>query len=233
MHAVADYFQDAADKRGDALGVARGDASRACRAIRNCSIAASKPWAWKCPPAFSQSTAAAAVEAGVHVYMAKPVAADVPGCLAIAAAGKQATGEAASVLRRLPDSDRSVQHRGRQTYPQRRDGKTCQDGHGGCHGAHEDPPKTATLESRLHQSVWASDVALSGDWITAFDIHAIDAALLGRRPTSRRGNGPSRGSAAAIRTATPATFAKSCTNTLTACCIIIRDRRCPTVPTAS
>jgi predicted dehydrogenase len=59
----------------------------------------------------------------------------------------------------------------------------------GVSGGHPDQPKTATLESRLRNSVWASDVALGGDWITAFDIHAIDAALwlAGQRPVSAMG----------------------------------------------
>jgi len=54
---------------------------------------------------------------------------------------------------------------------------------------YSDPPKTATLESRLRNSVWVNDVALGGDWIAAYDIHAIDAALwaAGRRPVAATG----------------------------------------------
>jgi len=43
------------------------------------------------PPYFLPEHAAAAVAAGLHVYMAKPVAVDVPGCLAIEGAGQRAT----------------------------------------------------------------------------------------------------------------------------------------------
>jgi len=39
-------------------------------------------------PAFMPDQATAAVKAGRHVYMAKPVAADVPGCLQIERAAK-------------------------------------------------------------------------------------------------------------------------------------------------
>ena len=35
----------------------------------------------------------AGVEAGCHVFLAKPIAVDVPGCLTIAEAGKKATGK--------------------------------------------------------------------------------------------------------------------------------------------
>ncbi len=43
------------------------------------------------PPYFHPEEAADAVDAGVHVYLAKPIAVDVPGCHSIAASGKKAT----------------------------------------------------------------------------------------------------------------------------------------------
>ena len=43
------------------------------------------------PPCFLPEQSAAAAEAGLHVYMAKPVAVDVHGCLRVEAAGKLAT----------------------------------------------------------------------------------------------------------------------------------------------
>ena len=43
------------------------------------------------PPYFHPEQAAAAVEAGKHVYIAKPMAVDVPGCITIAETGKKAT----------------------------------------------------------------------------------------------------------------------------------------------
>jgi hypothetical protein len=43
------------------------------------------------PPYFHPEQAAAAVEAGKHVFLSKPVAVDVPGCLSIARSGQRAT----------------------------------------------------------------------------------------------------------------------------------------------
>ena len=43
------------------------------------------------PPYFHPEQAAAAVDAGKHVYLAKPMAVDVPGCMTIAETGKKAT----------------------------------------------------------------------------------------------------------------------------------------------
>src|ERR1017187_7519132 len=45
------------------------------------------------PPYFHPLHALAAVDAGKHVYVAKPVAVDVPGCRTILAAGKKAQGK--------------------------------------------------------------------------------------------------------------------------------------------
>jgi len=42
------------------------------------------------PPYFHPEQAAAGVEAGCHVYVAKPIAVDVPGCLQVQAAAKKA-----------------------------------------------------------------------------------------------------------------------------------------------
>ena len=47
----------------------------------------------KVPPYFHPEQAAAAVEAGKHVYLAKPVAVDVPGCLSVEASGRKATAK--------------------------------------------------------------------------------------------------------------------------------------------
>ena len=42
------------------------------------------------PPYFHHVQAAAAVEAGAHVYLAKPMAVDVPGCRSIEASARKA-----------------------------------------------------------------------------------------------------------------------------------------------
>ena len=59
----------------------------------------------------------------------------------------------------------------------------------GIAGGHLDPPKTATIESRIRDNVWDNDIAISGGWINVFDIHAIDTAvwLLGQRPIAAMG----------------------------------------------
>jgi myo-inositol 2-dehydrogenase / D-chiro-inositol 1-dehydrogenase len=50
------------------------------------------------PPYFHPEHAAAAVEAGKHVYLAKPVAVDVPGCRSILESGKKAAARNVTFL---------------------------------------------------------------------------------------------------------------------------------------
>ena len=56
-------------------------------------------------------------------------------------------------------------------------------------GGFPDPPKTATIESRLQGLIWVNDIAMGGDYIGNYDIHAIDAALwvVGQRPVAAAG----------------------------------------------
>ena len=92
MWAVADYFQSVADSCGQGLGV---DPSRRFSGLGGFSQAhrkaASKPWRWKPRPISSRNTSKPPWAAGLHVYMAKPVAVDVWGCLEVEAAAKRAT----------------------------------------------------------------------------------------------------------------------------------------------
>ena len=91
IHAVADYFPDLVDRCGEALGVDRSrrfSGLSGCKKVLETGVEALGVLDVPC---FFPEQARAALAAGCHVYMAKPIAVDVPGCLAIAAAGKLAT----------------------------------------------------------------------------------------------------------------------------------------------
>jgi predicted dehydrogenase len=122
--------------------------------------------------------------------MAKPVAADVPGCLQIEAAAKVAgeKGRCFFVDYQMPTDPanlevvRLIQNGGI--------GKIAQLATIGICTSFDDPPKTANLESRLRKLTWVNDVALGCDYIGNFDIHAVDAALwvMGQRPLAATGS---------------------------------------------
>jgi predicted dehydrogenase len=129
------------------------------------------------PPYAFPDHATAAVKAGCHVYMAKPVAVDVPGCRRITDLGKEATKNRKVFLvdfqmRTDPFAIESV--------------KRCHDGLIGpifllsSHYSSEgfpDPEKTDTIEGRLQRLIWTNDIAIGGGQFVNAGIHAIDAAL--------------------------------------------------------
>ena len=141
------------------------------------------------PPGFFPEHARAAADAGLHVYVAKPVAVDVPGCLAIEAAGKTATNKQRVFLvdYQIPTDPANIQVAERVRKGEI--GKPAKVSTNTIGGYHNDPPKTATIEPRLRDGTWSNDLALSGGTVVSFDIHMIDAALwvLGQRPAAAIG----------------------------------------------
>ena len=86
----------------------------------------------------------------------------------------------------------------------------------GINGGRSDPPKTATIESRLQHGVWDNDIDLGGSFIVSIrhPRHRRRRVALG--PAARGGDGLPRASPDPTRTATPRTFAASFTSTPTA-----------------
>jgi hypothetical protein len=89
--ALADYFQDRVDATGEKLNVPPAKRFTALSGYKQLLAEKLDAVAIESPPYFHPEQAAAAVEAGKHVYVAKPLAVDVPGCQSIAASGRQAT----------------------------------------------------------------------------------------------------------------------------------------------
>jgi myo-inositol 2-dehydrogenase/D-chiro-inositol 1-dehydrogenase len=190
MHAVADYFQHVADKCGDKLGVNSGRRFSGLSGYKKLIDSGVEAVALETPPYFFPEHAAAAVEAGLHVYMAKPVAVDVPGSMTILDAGKKSTKNKRVffVDYQIPTDPINIKV-----------AKAIHDGHigpiaqvatFGVGGGFADPPKTKNIESRLQKLIWVNDIALGCDYIGNYDIHAIDAALwaIGQRPVAASGS---------------------------------------------
>jgi predicted dehydrogenase len=121
--------------------------------------------------------------------MAKPVAVDVPGTLLIGELGKQASRKNRSFL---VDYQLPLDPANHEVITRVRDGALEGLAHivsFGKTNAWADPPKGPTIESRLQNVIWLSDIALSGDTIVSYDIHLIDGlmALLGKPAVSATG----------------------------------------------
>ena len=189
LYAVADYFQEVADRCGDQLGVDKNRRFSGLSGYKRLYESGVEAVALETPPYFFPEHARAAVEAGLHVYMAKPVAVDVPGALEILTAANQATkqGRCFLVDYQLP------------TDPINREiarligtgviGKPALVTSRYCGGSWPDPPLTPTVESRLQHLIWCNDIALGGSHHVNACIHAIDAVLwaLGKRPVAAMG----------------------------------------------
>ena len=190
IFAVADYFQTAADAVGNALGVDKSQRFSGLSGYQKVIDTGVEVVVLENIPAFMPDQAEAAVKAGRHVYMAKPVAADVPGCLQIEAAAKLA-GEKKQcffVDYQMPTDPVNIEVVRR--IKNGAVGNISQLATIGLTNSFNDPPKTANLESRLQKWVWINDIALGCDYIGNFDIHAVDAALwvMGQRPVSAVGS---------------------------------------------
>lgn len=193
--AAADYFQDQVDAFGEKFRLEAGHRYTGLSGYRRVLDNKVDAVVIESPPYFHPEQAAAAVDAGVHVYIAKPVAVDVPGCQTIAACGEKATSNKRYFLvdfqtRTEPLFQEAV--------------KRAQSGDIGrfiCGEAAyiagspwlkqieylrsnpQDP------ESRLR--AWGVDRVLSGDVITEQNIHSIDVAtwILDQHPLGAVGKG--------------------------------------------
>jgi len=191
--AAADYFQARAERTGTALGADKSKCFGGLSAYKRLVESGVEAVILETPPCFFPGHAEAAVQAGLHVYMAKPVAVDVPGTLKIGTLG-QAAAEKKRVFLvdyQMPTDPINIEVRkrllegGLGTLQMVFSVGTS----GG--GGFNDPPLTSTIESRLTGLIWVNDDALGCGYIGNFDIHVIDAIIwaMGRRPVAAYAKG--------------------------------------------
>jgi predicted dehydrogenase len=176
---AADYFQDRINGLGDRFKL--DPAKRFTGLYGYKKLLDAKPDAVviESPPFFHPIHAMAAAEAGCHVYVAKPIAVDVPGCLTIADASRKAAENKRCFLvdfqsraddfyresiRRVHAGDIGPLVSGEAVY-------YCGGTWGGAEVLAKDPKNP---ENRLR--AWGLDRFLSGDIITEQNIHALDVA---------------------------------------------------------
>jgi predicted dehydrogenase len=189
IHALSDYFQDVVDKCGDAAGVDKKRRFSGLSGYRKVIDSGVEAVVVINLPCFHPQQAEAAAAAGCHVYMAKPIAVDVPGCLRIAALGKQATEQKRCFLvdYQLPTEPANIEVANR--IREGALGRLAYILSFSVTSVWPDPPKSATIEDRLRGGIWPSDIALGGDGIVAYDIHIIDGVtwVMGNRPVGACG----------------------------------------------
>ena len=187
--AGADYFEDRVNAFGDKFGVTEAGRFTGLSGYKKLLEQELDAVVIASPPYFHPEHAAAAVETGKHVYIAKPIAVDVPGCNLIEESGKKATAKKQCFLvdfqtRANPLFIEAVKRVhaggiGEIAYGQ------CSY-HGDRLGIHTKP---GGAEARLRN--WVFDKKLSGDIITEQNIHALDVAswIMNTSPISATGTG--------------------------------------------
>jgi predicted dehydrogenase len=191
--AVADYFPERVQSLGEKCAVPTGRRFTGLSGYRRLLEQNLDAVAIVSPPFFHPEQAADAVAAGKHVYLAKPVAVDVPGCRSI-----QDTGSKATASRRCVLVD--FQTRVNEFYVE-----ALRRVHGGALGrfafgeasyhaedpfeAHADAARSGTPEGTLR--AWGLSREFSGDIITEQNIHTLDVAswIMGQPPLSAWGTG--------------------------------------------
>lgn len=190
--ACADYFEDRARETGKKLKIDTKHCYSGLSGYRRMLQDKFDAVVVESPPYFHPEQAMAAVDAGKHVFLAKPIAIDVPGCLAIAAAGKKATSKNLVFLvdfqtranefyqeavRRVHMGDIGPLVLGEANYPWE----------GGGRGV---PP--SDKEERLRN--WYYVLEISGDFIVEQSIHALDVAswIVNQDPVRAVGSGGRR-----------------------------------------
>jgi len=194
--AVADYFPEVAAAGGRELGVDAARCFSGLSGFRKVIDSGIEAIVLEVPPFFLPEMCEAAVEAGLHVFMAKPVASDVPGALRVEAAAALATRKNRCFL---VDYQAPTEPHHIEIVSRIREGAIGSIAHvesrGICEGFGD--PKVS-LEESLKDLIWVNHVALGCDYIGNFDIHAVDLAVwvLGERPVAAIGT-------SAIRRADP------------------------------
>ena len=188
IHATADYDEAQANAAGDALGVDKARRFSGLSAYQKLIASGCEAVTVVNIPRFHSTHGPAAIEAGLHVYAAKPVAIDVPGALAVQAAGKLATGKKLVYLvdYQIPTDPINIEvvkriHEGGL-------GRLMHIGSQGFSSAWPDPANRST-DNLLRRGQWLTSIPLSGDFIVEYSVHTINAVLwaVGKRPVKATG----------------------------------------------
>jgi myo-inositol 2-dehydrogenase/D-chiro-inositol 1-dehydrogenase len=187
--ACADYFKDKADVVGDKFKIETQRRHIGLSGYKRLLEDKLDAVVIETPPYFHPHHAVDAVEAGKHVYLAKPIAVDAPGCMRIAEAGKRATAKQQVFL--VDFQTRANEHF-RQAVKHVHEGgigelvlaEALYPWSGGGRG---EPPSTPEQQLRS----WYYVLPLSGDFIVEQSIHALDIAtwIINADPIKARGLG--------------------------------------------
>jgi len=194
--AAMDYFPDRVNAFGDKLNVPASRRYTGLKGYQRLLESKVDAVAIESPPYFHHEQAAAAVEAGVHVYLAKPMAVDVPGCRSIETSAKRAEEKKLAYLIDFQTrTDPFYQEAIRRVQKEGNIGRIVS-GEASYVAGSPWPKMIKELEVNPHDPelrlrAWGISRALSGDIITEQNIHSIDVMtwILDQHPVKALGTG--------------------------------------------
>jgi predicted dehydrogenase len=197
--AAADYFADRANEFGEKFAI---EPSRRYSGLSGYKRLLEKKLdavVIESPPYFHPAQSAAGVAAGVHVYLAKPIAVDVPGCQSVAQSGQKATEKKLAFLvdfqtRTDPHYQEAIKRAQYGDIGKIINGEAvyvC----GPTWGFQAKELEKDPQDPELRLRAWGLDRALSGDVITEQNIHSLDVAtwIIDEAPVRAYGIGGQKG----------------------------------------
>jgi myo-inositol 2-dehydrogenase / D-chiro-inositol 1-dehydrogenase len=194
ISACADYFQDRVDNFGDQLNVVKKNRFTGLSGYKRLINSGVDAVAIESPPWFHPEQAAASVEAGLHTYLAKPIAVDVPGCKSVEASGKLARQKKLVFLIDFQTrTDAFYKEAVKRVHYGDIGRVVCGEAMYHCNATWNRmyPLYEQGITNEMKLKSWGLDVALSGDVITEQNIHTLDVAtwLLNSNPLKATGTG--------------------------------------------
>ncbi len=195
LAALADYFPDRVDHAGEKLQVPASKRFTTLSAYKRLLEEKLDAVMILSPPYFHPEHAAAAVDAGKHVYLAKPIGVDVPGCLSVQASGQKATEKRQCFLVDFQTRANKLYQEAVARVHAGELGKTILvEADYQCSLMFQDLDDAVRRDPgnrELRLRAWAIDRTLSGDVITEQNIHAIDVAswMINAQPMRAYGAG--------------------------------------------
>jgi predicted dehydrogenase len=190
--ACADYYPERAEAFGEMTGIPADRRFSTLSGFKRLLETDIDAVIIESPPYFHPEHAAAAVDAGKHVFLAKPIAVDVPGCLSIDETGKRATRKKLVMLVDFQTrANKHYQAAAARVHNGEIGKIVCGEARYPWAGGKMPAPRNH--EETLAR--WYCIKELSGDFIVEQSIHAIDVAnwMINAKPTSAIGTARSKG----------------------------------------
>lgn len=175
--AVADYFDAKAKRVGKQLGVQEEHCYSGLDGYKKLIASGVEAVFLETPPCFFPEHATAAVDAHCHVYVAKPVACDVPGTMTIKQLGERARKDQRVFLVDFQTRTEPLIIEGIRKLHDGGVGKIGMINSYYADDGFPDPPMGTTIESRLENLIWTNDIELGGGMLVNAGIHMVDLGV--------------------------------------------------------